>query len=84
MVALPEPIINRDANKSVVETAETGNSIGEKDSDVGKQVMSGGTSGEQILNPIDDDQSVDETSQTGNGVGETEGVSGMVHYLNQS
>ena len=73
--ALPEPIINRDANKSVVETAETGNSIGEKESDVGKQVMSGGTSGEQILNPIDDDQSVDETSQTGNGVGETEGVS---------
>ena len=73
--ALLEPIINREANKSVVETAETGNSIGEKESDVGKQVMSGETSGEQILNPIDDDQSVDETSQTGNGVGETEGVS---------
>ena len=73
--ALLEPIINREANKSVVETAETGNSIAEKESDVGKQVMSGETSGEQILNPIDDDQSVDETSQTGNGVGETEGVS---------
>ena len=55
--------------------AETGNSIAEKELDVGKQVMSGGTSGEQILNPNDDDQSVDETSQTGNGVSEPEGVS---------
>ena len=73
--ALLEPIINREANKSVLEMAETGNSIAEKESDVGKQVISGGTSGEQILNPNDDDQSVDETSQTGNGVGETEGVS---------
>ena len=72
---LAEPIINRDNNKSVVEMAETGNSIAEKESDVGKQVMSGATSGEQILNPHDDDQNVDETSQTANGVGETEGVS---------
>ena len=70
-----EQLKNRDDKKSVVETAETGNSIGEKELDVGKQVMSGGTSGEQILNPNDDDQSVDETSQMGNGVGETEGVS---------
>ena len=65
-----------DDNKSVDETAETGNSVGEKESDVGKQViMFGGTSGEQIPNPHDDNQSVDETSQTGNGFGETEGVS---------
>ena len=65
-----------DDNKSVDETAETGNSVGEKESDVGKQViMSGGASGEQIPNPHDDNQSVDETSQTGNGFGETEGVS---------
>ena len=70
-----EQLKNRDDNKSVVEMAETGNSIAEKELDVGKQVMSGGTSGEQILNANDDDQSVDETSQTGNGVGETEGVS---------
>ena len=66
---------NRDHKKSVVEMADTGNSIAEKESDVGKQVMSGGTSGEQILNPNDDDQSVDETSQTGNSVGEKERVS---------
>ena len=45
--------------------AETGNSIGEKESDVGKQVMSGGASGEQIPNLHDDDQSVHETSQMG-------------------
>ena len=70
-----EQLKNHDDNKSVVEMAETGNSIAEKESDVGKQVMSGGTSGEQILNPNDDDQSVDETSQMGNGVNETEGVS---------
>ena len=55
--------------------AETGNSIGEKESDVRKEVVSGGASGEQIPNPHDDDQSVDETSQMGNGVDETEGVS---------
>ena len=73
--ALPEPIINHEANKSVVEMAETGNSLGEKESDVGKQVMSGGTSGEQILNPYDNGQEVDETSQVANGVSETEGVS---------
>ena len=46
-----------------------------KESDVGKQVMSAGASGEQIPNLHDDDQSVHETSQMGNGVGETEGVS---------
>ena len=73
--ALGEPIKNRDDNKSVDEMAETGNSIGEKESDVGKEVVYGGASGEQIPNPHDDDQSVDETSQMGNGVGETEGVS---------
>ena len=72
-----EQLKNRDDdNKSVDEMAETGNSVGEKESDVGKQViMSGGASGEQIPNPHDDNQSVEETSQTGNGVGETEGVS---------
>ena len=73
--ALGEPIKNRDDNKSVDEMAETGNSIGEKESDVGKEVVYGGASGEQIPNLHDDDQSVDETSQMGNGVGETEGVS---------
>ena len=75
--ASAEQLKNRDAdNKSVDEMAETGNSVGEKESDVGKQViMSGSTSGEQIPNLHDDNQSVDETSQTGNGVGETEGVS---------
>ena len=73
--ASSEQLKNCDDNKSVVETVETGNSIAKKESDVGKQVMSGGTSGEQILNPNNDDQSVDETSQMGNGVGETEGVS---------
>ena len=73
--ALGEPIKNRDDNKSVDEMAKTGNSIGEKESDVGKEVVSGGASGEQIPNPHDDDQSVDGTSQMGNGVGETEGVS---------
>ena len=72
-----EQLKNRDDdNKSVDEMAETGNSVGEKELDVGKQViMSGGASGEQIPNLHDDNQSVDETSQTGNGVGETEGVS---------
>ena len=73
--ALGEPIKNRDDNKSADEMAETGNSIGEKESDVGKEVVYGGASGEQIPNLHDDDQSVDETSQMGNGVGETEGVS---------
>ena len=73
--ALGEPIKNCDDNKSVNEMAETGNSIGEKESDVGKEVVSGGASGEQIPNLHDDDQSVHETSQMGNGVGETEGVS---------
>ena len=72
---LGEPIKNRDDNKSADEMAETGNSIGEKESDVGKEVVYGGASGEQIPNPHDDDQSVDETSQMGNCVGETEGVS---------
>ena len=65
-----------DDNKNVDETAEKGNSVGEKESDVGKQViMSGGTSGEQIPNLHDDNQSVDENSQMGNHVGVTEGVS---------
>ena len=73
--ALREPIKNRDDNKSVYEIAETGNSIGEKESDVGKEVVYGGASGEQIPNPHDDDQSVHETSQMGNGLGETEVVS---------
>ena len=70
---LGEPIKNRDDNKSVDEMAETGNSIREKESDVRKEVMSGGASGEQIPNLHDDDQSVHETSQMGNCVGETEG-----------
>ena len=73
--ALGEPIKNCHDNKSVDEMAETGNSIGEKESDVGKEVVYGGASGEQIPNPHDDDQSVDETSQTGNGVLEMERVS---------
>ena len=73
--ALCEPIKNHDDNKSVYEIAETGNSIGEKESDVGKEVVYGGASGEQIPNPHDYDQSVDETSQMGNGLGETEAVS---------
>ena len=73
--ALREPIKNRDDNKSVYEIAETGNNIGEKESDVGKEVVYGGASGEQIPNPNDDDQSLDETSQMGNGLGETEAVS---------
>ena len=73
--ALGEPIKNRDDNKSVDEIAETGNSICEKESDVGKEVVYGGASGEQIPNLHDDDQSVDETSQMGNGLGETEAVS---------
>ena len=73
--ALREPIQNRDDNKSVYEIAETGNNIGEKESDVGKEVVYGGASGEQIPNPNDDDQSLDETSQMGNGLGETEAVS---------
>ena len=51
--ALCEPIKNRDDNKSVYEIAETGNSIGEKESDVGKEVVYGGASGEQIPNPHD-------------------------------
>ena len=71
--ALAEPMKNCD-NKSVDEAAETGNSIRENESDVGKEVVSGGASGEQIPNLHDDDQSVDETSQMGNGLGETEGV----------
>ena len=53
--ALGEPIKNCDDNKSVDEMAETGNSIGEKESDVGKEVVSGGASGEQIPNLHDDD-----------------------------
>ena len=66
-----------DENKSVNEMAETGNSVGEKELDIGKQViMSGGASDEQIPNPHDDNQSVDETLQMVNGVGKTEGVSG--------
>ena len=73
--ALREPIKNRDDNKSVYEIAETGNNIREKESDVGKEVVYGGASGEQIPNPNDDDQSLDETSQMGNGLGETEAVS---------
>ena len=73
--ALREPIQNRDDNKSIYEIAETGNNIGEKESDVGKEVVYGGASGEQIPNPNDDDQSLDETSQMGNGLGETEAVS---------
>ena len=72
--ALAEPMKNRD-NKSVDEAAETGNSIRENESDVGKEVVFGGASGEQIPNLHDDDQSVHETSQMGNGVEETEGVS---------
>ena len=72
--ALAEPMKNRD-NKSVDEAAETGNSIRENESDVRKEVVSGGASGEQIPNLHDDDQSVHETSQMGNGLGETEGVS---------
>ena len=60
----------------ITRVSETGNSAGEKELDSLKQViMSGGTSGEQIPNPHDDNESVDENSQTGNGVGETEGVS---------
>ena len=73
--ALREPIKNRDDNKSVYEIAETGNNIGEKESDVGKEVVHGGASGEQIPNPNDYDQSLDENSQMGNGLGETEAVS---------
>ena len=73
--ALREPIKNRDDNKSVYEIAETGNNIGEKESDVGKEVVYGGASGEQIPNPNDDDQSLDETSQMGNVLCETEAVS---------
>ena len=74
--ASAEQLKNHDDSKSVDETAETGNSVGEKELDVGKKViMCGGASGEQIPNLHDDDQSVDETSQMGNGVGETEGVS---------
>ena len=73
--ALREPIKNRDDNKSVNEIAETGNNIGEKESDVGKEVVYGGASGEQIPNPNDYDQSLDENSQMGNGLGETEAVS---------
>ena len=72
--ALAEPMKNCD-NKSVDEAAETGYSIRENESDVGKEVVSGGASGEQIPNLHDDDQSVHETSQMGNGLGETEGVS---------
>ena len=72
--ALAEPMKNHD-NKSVDEAAETGNSIRENESDVRKEVVSGGASGEQIPNLHDDDQSVHETSQMGNGLGETEGVS---------
>ena len=73
--ALREPIKNHDDNKSVYEIAETGNNIGEKESDVGKEVVYGGASGEQIPNPNDYDQSLDENSQMGNGLGETEAVS---------
>ena len=73
--ALREPIKNHDDNKSVYEIAETGNNIGEKESDVGKEVVYGGASGEQIPNPNDYDQSLDETSQMGNGLCETEAVS---------
>ena len=73
--ALREPIKNRDDNKSVYEIAETGNNIGEKESDVGKELVYGGASGEQIPNPNDYDQSLDETSQMGNGLCETEAVS---------
>ena len=73
--ALCEPIKNHDDNKSVYEIAETGNNIGEKESDVGKEVVYGGASGEQIPNPNDYDQSLDENSQMGNGLGETEAVS---------
>ena len=73
--ASAEQLKNRDDAQSVEEMAETGNSIGEKESDVGKEVVSGGASGEQIPNLHDDDQRVDETSQMGNGVDETEGVS---------
>ena len=51
------------------------NSIGEKESDVGKEVVYDGASGEQIPNPHDYDQSVDETSQMGNVLCETEAVS---------
>ena len=72
--ALAEPMKNRD-NKSVDEAAETGNSIRENESDVRKEVVFGGASGEQIPNLHDDDQSVHETSQMGNGVEETEAVS---------
>ena len=73
--ALHEPIKNCDDNKSVYEIAETGNSIREKESDVGKEVVYGGASGEQIPNLHDYDQSVDETSQMGNALCETEAVS---------
>ena len=55
--ALAEPMKNR-AKKSVDEAAETGNSIRENESDVRKEVVSGGASGEQIPNLHDDDQSV--------------------------
>ena len=70
-----KPPKNRDDNKSVYEIAETGNNIGEKESDVGKELVYGGASGEQIPNPNDYDQSLDETSQMGNGLCETEAVS---------
>ena len=52
--------------------AETGNSICEKESDVGKEVVYSRASGEQIPNRHDDDQSV-ETSQMGNWLVVTEG-----------
>ena len=72
--ALAEPIINRDDNKSVDETAV--NSLGEKESDAVKPfIISDGASGEPIRNPNDDDHSVDETTQTGSGLSEPEGVS---------
>ena len=72
---LREPIKNRDDNKSVYEIAKTGNSIGEKESEVGKEVVYGGASGEQIPNLHDYDQSVDETSQMGNALCETKAMS---------
>ena len=59
--ALAEPIKNPHDNKSVDETAEIVNSVGEKESDAVKQVIiNDGASGEPIPNAHDDDQSLDE------------------------
>ena len=64
--ASAEQLKNRDDVQTVEEMAETGNSIRKKELDVGKEVVYGGASGEQIPNPNDYDQSLDENSQMGN------------------